>query len=167
MTGQKSVRQWGDIYIELMEQILRQIETENPQAHPMAFSNFTTSVRPGIRRIVSAFESAGLDLSEDIEVEGPVPTQSAMAGFPPDISWPNPAKPKATYFWPDGSRLSFEGEDAIRSVAFFMFWQNHQDVHQAQAKNAGQRRLILPGDRDYTNYITAKKADQDAGKEPI
>lgn len=158
----RTVREWMEIYIEILIERLKQIEATRPDLHPMAMSTFRTEARPAMRRIASAFEGAGLELTEEMEFEGAHPHPDERIGWN-DPTWVSVPE-KATYFWPDGSSLSFTGADARHSLGFFLFWQNYQ-MPVIGMPQGGEKR-ILTGGVDYDRYFAAKKADQQQGLEP-
>lgn len=158
----RTVTEWMEIYLEVLEANLKQIEQTHPEHHGRIFAEYQQTARPQLRHIAKEFQKAGLSLSEEMEFEGP-----EIGPFGPNgemaLRWPDPAM-KVTYFWPDGkSKLSFEGEYAQRSIGFFMFWQNYQ-TPLMPAQEGGKR--ILTGGAEYDNYFKNKKADQSQGLEP-
>lgn len=153
-----TTKEWMDIYIELIEATLKATERQSGR-NPEAFSEFTTAVRPRLRRIATRLDAYGLSLTDEIDIEG-------MTFEPPNkIGWDNPNRPTTTLIWPDGQSVTFVGDEATSCAAFLMWWQSMQAGLFAErglqlgilGKN--EVRTLGPGDPDYENYRKAKEAD--------
>jgi hypothetical protein len=145
----KTVRDWMQIYIET---IARSMESEamQDQLHGVVFEQFKNETRPRLNRILAEFEAAGLDLHDDIEVQGVEIKNYQMQWFAPKAPW-------VIFFWPDGRKLKFQGLDAASAVGFFWFWQTHQIPFAPP--QGGQRRIIVPGSAEEQAYFRAKTED--------
>jgi len=150
----RSIREWMAIYLELLEQGLKRIEEQHP-GDDTIFKKYQTESRPRIRRILRDFEAAGLNLMDEIEFEG----CNIVPGHHP--IWEDSGRRYIKFIWPDGQELMFVDETAISAVAFFIFWQAHQEpVLGAKADKEGESRIILPGEADHNAYFKAKAEDQ-------
>lgn len=151
----RSVREWMDIYIEILIASLQEIEKQHPGDSGI-YEKFRTESRPRLRRLVRDFETAGLSLTDEIEFEG----CHIVPGQPHPI-WENSNRPCISFIWPDGQTLQFVGADAISAVGFMIFWMAHQDavLGAKQDQPTGESRLILPGEADHKAYFDAKLKD--------
>lgn len=150
----RSVRDWMEIYIEVLARALEgdilQVELKGVVAE-----RFRGETLPRLRRIVRDFEVAGLTINDEIEVEGIhlVPGQRVI--------WEDPNRPEVKFIWPDGSELIFQGESAVSAVGFFEFWAKHQIP--VTGLEAGKRRLITPGSAEEQEYYSAKARELQGG----
>lgn len=156
----KSAKDWMDLYQEITESSVKSIYEAEGNGHRVLEA--LEPWRPCYKRVGIELQAHGLPLSEQIEVEGPI-MGNTRTGLPVIDGWAN-GKVEATFHWPDRSKLTFRGRDALVAVTFWMWWVNFQDVHNQQlgvAQAAEQRtRLILPGSPDSLSYHAAKKDDK-------
>ena len=151
----RTIREWMEIYVEILELSLREIEKQHPDDDSV-YQKYKTESRPRLKRILRDFEVAGLNLMDEIEFEGVhvVPGQAHPI-------WEDSGRPYIAFYWPDGQALQFVGDDAISAVGFFIFWQAHQDpVLGAKVEGSGESRIINPGEADHKAYFKAKAEDQ-------
>jgi hypothetical protein len=157
----RTAKDWFEIYIEMVEVNLRHLEKTDPKNHAATYATWTQESRPRLRRICAAFTAAGLNLSDQLEVEGP----DIRFG---KIVFPDPTRPRLVLHWPDGQYLTFDGVDAMSATAFFIWWQNFQvPLFGTDSLSGSQDNKILkPGDAAFGEYMRAKAADQRKGQEP-
>jgi hypothetical protein len=159
----RTPKEWMEIYFEVKELMWKHIERTNPQMHGVVWSNWTTVARPALKRVAATFQAMGLDMSEDMEFAG----CEVINGEP---HWHTPDSPRISYFWPDGQEVRFEGDEALWSIAFFMWWQNFQisvlDRTRQRVLQEGAVRTLKKGDKDHKAYFDAKRRDIEGGLEP-
>lgn len=154
----RTIEEWIDIYTEIVVRNLQYLEQQEPALKGIIWERWRSEGKPRLRRICRDFRSAGLLLSEDIEVSG----IHLRPNHP--VIWENPANPVVTFHWPDGSTITFRGDDAISAVGFFQFWVSQKELFEAPAEGKG--RIITPGSREEQAYFDAKRRDQENGLEP-
>lgn len=156
----RTASDWMEIYIEIVERSLRQIEQQHSAGGDAeAYATWRTTNRPRLKRIGKTLTKNGLVLDQRMEVSG-------LQFRPPNhIIWDNSLKPHATFHWADGQELTFYGDDAGSAVGFFAWWVNFQMVVLGPG-GGGQSRIIDPRSPEYAAYMQAKARDQKKGLEP-
>jgi hypothetical protein len=152
--------EWLDIYRSIVEQGVRQVLEEN-DAGGVELSCRLKAIAPHFDRVRSGFESHGLPLLEDIEVEGGRILTNPN-GIDEGLIFDDPSAPEVRFYWPgEGSNpkpLCFQGQTGIVALTFIRWWVG---FHQVAIKQAGQEkvatsRIIQPGSNDYLRYLFGK-----------
>lgn len=150
--------EWFDIFADIVSTGVRQtLELSDAPADEHA--KRMREQEPYFKHVRSTFQSHGLPLDEEIEIEGPEIGMDSD-GVPRITAWPRGVYCEFT--WPnEGSRakpLRFEGQSAIVAVAFIQWWVGFQHVYLRQQGRevAGQRRLIQTGSREYIDYLRGR-----------
>lgn len=158
----RTVPEWMEIYLGLIEADLKRIEKANPSQHAPVFEEYRNTGRPRLRRIASVFQNAGLVLDERLTFTGCQPVNTPQG---PNVIFDNPTSPWVEFAWPDGSKITFRGVDALSAVGFIMWWSNFQ-LPIIGSGDEGRRRIINPGETEHLDYMKAKAEDQAQGNEP-
>lgn len=156
----RSAAEWFDIFIDVVEQGVRQGLEMNKRGHEIL--DVLAEHRPSWRRVREALSAQGLELNEGVEVEGPVIGHNQL-GIPEVIGWP--MGPVAKLYWTDGSKLEFTGKAALVAASFIIWWTGFNQVHMVQFGGdtpPPQSRIVEPGSDDYLRYIQAKAKAQES-----
>ena len=155
----KTAAEWFDIFVSITTEGVRQgLETQKRGNELKALMD---EQKPVFARVRDRFSVQGLELNEQVDVEGPL-VQHNVLGMPEVIDWPEGLK--ATFTWSDASRLVFKGQDALVAVAFIMWWTVFNQVHMQQfgaGPGEAKRRVIDPGSNEYLRYMAAKAQEKD------
>lgn len=161
----RTAGEWFDIFVDITSAGVRQtLELSLPPGEATAeFDRKMTEQKPYFRAVRADFESHGLPLTDEIEIEGPEVRLDA-AGMPHIVEWPRGVW--IEFIWPQagskGDRLRFMGQKAIVALAFIQWWTSFHTVAQRMAGIEGneQRRIIDPNSPEYKSYFAAKAKDQ-------
>lgn len=161
----KTAGDWWDIFMAIVENAAVDTLKANPlntRENDAAYGRLRDMLARS-KRLKLDFNAQGLDLSEEVECEGPVVKPDA-SGMPHNVEWPTGRW--VSFIWPSGEKLSFRGEDAQVALSFFMWWVNFSQQFrqrfgiEEQAEPA--RRIVEPGSPEWISYMAAKKTDQKA-----
>lgn len=155
----RKAEDWFDLFQEIVFSGVRQTMSQAGVEGTKVADKVLDERRPTYARVRDRFRVQGLDLSENVEWEGPVIGPDQF-GFPRIQGWPRGMWARAT--WGDGSTVEWRGAEAEIAVSFVIWWSCYQQVYQ-QAHDPGviitddmRRRVVQPGTSDYVDYVQAK-----------
>lgn len=147
----------ADEWFDIFEQIVRDGVMSTAKAHGDAEKgeHGLADNRPYLKHVRHVISLHGLSLSEDVDMEGPVPLfgqNNVMVG----VEWPNGQYVKL--FWQDKSMLEFRGQNALVAFAFMSWWGTfRQPYEMLTGKQENQeRRVIMPGSPDWMSYLKGR-----------
>jgi hypothetical protein len=154
----KSVRDWVDIYLEVIVRVMEQSKASNMETKGVVWERFTGETRPRLRRIAHEFDSRGLVLSDELDISGVTP--HPISGKP---LWEDATHPWVVFHWED-RQVAFYGAEAPSALHFILWWQQHG--LPLRRPRAPKSRIINPGEAEHSAYFDAKRRAQERGEEP-
>lgn len=155
----RSVRDWVDIYLEVIVRVMEQSEASNMETKGLVWERYTRETRPRLRRIAREFDSRGLELSDELDISGVTPHPVSKMPL-----WEDASRPWVVFHWEDGRQVAFYGNDAPSALFFILWWQQHG--LPLRPKKEAKSRIIMPGEAEHSDYFAQKRRAQERGEEP-